>query len=556
MKLIIPSPPLSSSPFSCSDDIHIISQFFIPDNSLRYQEIQYCLVKHVEHPDVDCIHLLVERLYSDQELGVASNKIKQIDIGQRMTFEDVFVYIRKNKIRGYIAFMNSDMYFAKGALQRIRTSNMHNQKEMCALLRYESSKNGASIFGPRYDSQDVWIIHSNSTVPQQCEKAFRFPFGKPGCDNKLVYLMKILGYTIVNDPKAVQTFHVHSDNQRSYTASDALLPPWGMVIPHSFPLPRILDSLGIKLRDFVSASNHFRRFLYEDQDMLRLHLEEKMRKRICFIIPRISGVENNVAVYSYAILHDKNLASSSMKKYIQHALPVMKNNAGIRISSLSTLYHFEERYLSAFRDCELYAGWEPQGDYIHHIADSQKYVQKLYDSKKCIWTHCFDIFHYIYAQPWTWALRGKRILVVSPFVETIKEQLPIRERLYHGIDLFPECEFVFLKPPQTHADEDAREFDVELLEFQHNIDAILDDFDVALLSCGGYANPIASYIFSQKKSAIYVGGVLQMYFGILGNRWIKERPDIVNLFVNSHWKRPKESETPKNSHKVGYGCYW
>lgn len=559
MKFIIPSSPLSSSSSNsiCKDDIHVLSQFFIPNDSLRYQEIQYCLQKNVEHRDIDCIHLLVERLYSDQELGVSSShKIKQINIGKRLTFEDVFVYIRKNQIHGYIAFMNSDIYFAQDALQRIRTSDMHNQKEMCALLRYDSLKSGASIFGPRFDSQDVWIIHSNFTVPEICEKVFRFPFGKPGCDNKIVYLMKILGYKVVNDPKAVKTFHVHAEIARSYGKADILPPPWGVVIPNAFPLPQVQDSLGIRLRDFVSASKQFQRFLYEDQDILRSYLEEKMRKRECFIIPRISGVENNVALYSYSIRHDKNVESSSMKTYIQSALPVMKNNAGIRIDSLSSLYRYEEEYLSAFRHCDLYAGWEPHGDYIHHIANSQKYLQKLYDSKQCIWTHCFDIFHYIYSQPWTWALRGKRILVVSPFIETIKEQLPLRKHLYHGIDLFPECEFVFLKPPQTQADEEAREFDVELYDFKRQIDNVADDFDVALLSCGGYANPIASYIFSQKKSAIYVGGVLQMYFGILGNRWIQQRPDIVTLFSNSYWKRPKESETPKNSHKVEDGCYW
>lgn len=559
MKFILPSPPLSSSSSNstCTHDIHVITQFFIPNDSLRYQEIKYCLQKNVEHRDVDCIHLLVERLYSEQELGVSSShKIKQINIGKRLTFEDVFVYVRKNKVHGYIAFMNSDIYFAQDALQRIRTSNMHNQKEMCALLRYDSLKSGASIFGPRFDSQDVWIIHSNFTVPEICEKAFRFPFGKPGCDNKIVYLMKILGYTVINDPKAVKTFHVHANTQRSYGKADILSPPWGVVIPYAFPLPRIQDSLGIRLRDFISSSNQFQRFLYEDQDILRSYLEDKMRKRECFVVPRVSGVENNVAVYSYAIRHDKQESSSFMKTYIQSSLPVMKNNAGIRISSLSSLYCYEEQYLSAFHHCDLYAGWEPHGDYIHHIAKSQKYLQKLYASKQCIWTHCFDIFHYIYAQPWTWALRRKRVLVVSPFIETIKEQLPIREHLYHGIDLFPECEFVFLKPPQTQADEDAREFDVELSDFKLQIDNIVDDFDVALLSCGGYANPIASYIFSQKKSAIYVGGVLQMYFGILGNRWIQQRPDIVTLFVNSHWKRPKESERPKNSHKVENGCYW
>ena len=556
MKFIIPSPSLSSSCFTCNDEFHIISQFFIPDNALRYQEIQYCLQKNVKHADTNFIHLLTERFYSDQELGIASDKIKQINIGKRMTFEDVFVYVRKNKIKGYIAFMNSDMYFANDALKRIRTSNMHQQKEICALLRYDSRKTGASIFGPRFDSQDVWIIHSNFTVPQICEKAFGFPFGKPGCDNKIIYLMKILGYRIVNDPKAIQTFHVHNDTSRSYGPSDVLNPPWGVVIPYSFPLPQIQDSLGIRLRDFVTSSNRFQRFLYEDQDILRTYIEEKIRRKKHFIIPRISGVENNVAVYSYAIRHDNKLQKSSMKSYIQRALPVMKNNAGICIRSLQNLHSFEELYLSAFQHCEIYAGWEPHGDYIQHITQSQKYLQKLHYSKKCIWTHCFDIFHYIYSQPWTWALRGKRILIVSPFVETIKEQLPIRKHLYHGFDLFPECDFVFVKPPQTQADENAREFDLEICDLRKDIDNVLQDFDVALLSCGGYANPIASYIFSKDKSVIYVGGVLQMYFGVLGNRWIQQRPDIITLFVNSYWKRPKESETPKNSHKVEDGCYW
>ena len=79
---------------------------------------------------------------------------------------------------------------------------------------------------------------------------------------------------------------------------------------------------------------------------------------------------------------------------------------------------------------------------------------------------------------------------------------------------------------------------------------------MALLSCGGYANPIGSYIYEKGKSAIYVGGVLQMYFGILGSRWEKERPDILKLFKNEHWTRPKASEKPKQCAKIEGGCYW
>ena len=47
-----------------------------------------------------------------------------------------------------------------------------------------------------------------------------------------------------------------------------------------------------------------------------------------------------------------------------------------------------------------------------------------------------------------------------------------------------------------------------------------------------------------------------MYFSILGNRWIKERPDILKLYHNKHWKRPRMSEKPKNCEKVEGACYW
>ena len=166
----------------------------------------------------------------------------------------------------------------------------------------------------------------------------------------------------------------------------------------------------------------------------------------------------------------------------------------------------------------------------------------------------FDIFHYIH-NPWTHALGGKRILIVSAFADLIKTKIPTRDRIY-GIDLFPNCEFVFITPPQTQADEPSDEFNVELERFRLRVEQIKDSFDVALVSCGGYGNLVCSFIHDMKKSAIYVGGVLQMYFGIYGNRWLTERPDIMKLFKNEHWTRPPPNFRPKNHGKVEGGCYW
>ena len=172
------------------------------------------------------------------------------------------------------------------------------------------------------------------------------------------------------------------------------------------------------------------------------------------------------------------------------------------------------------------------------------------------WALSFDIFHYIYNNPWTHALKGKRILLISPFEESLLEKIPIRSKIYDGIDLFPDCEFITMKPPQTQAGEQSRGFTIEFVEFTQRVESVIDQFDVALVSCGGYANPICSFIYEHGKSAIYVGGVLQMYFGILGERWIQERNDAVTLFHNKHWSRPKFTERPKNSKNVEGGCYW
>ena len=117
-----------------------------------------------------------------------------------------------------------------------------------------------------------------------------------------------------------------------------------------------------------------------------------------------------------------------------------------------------------------------------------------------------DIFHSIASDPWTLALRGKRVLIISPFAKSFEEKVHIRKEIY-GIDLFPDCVLSFIKPPQTQGDNPSNEFDVELKRFVGELEKIKDTFDIALCSCGGYGNLVCSELFDMGKSAIYVGGV-------------------------------------------------
>jgi hypothetical protein len=254
------------------------------------------------------------------------------------------------------------------------------------------------------------------------------------------------------------------------------------------------------------------------------------------LIPRIAGVENN-----FAISQDFTI--------LQNLMPTMKKNAGIQFNSMDSIEQYKKWYLSAFENCSMYTSWEPWGNVYKYIALSHNEIQRLYP-KPTIWAFVFDIFHYIH-QPWTHALANKRILIISAFVDSIQKQ-----QQAYPTDLFPNCTFVYLKPPQTNGNNASLDWHVEFTNFCTKIKKLENEFDVALCSCGGYGNPICSYIYSLNKSAIYVGGVLQMYFGIYGNRWLTERKEAIKLYMTTDWKRPSEHEKPLNHNSIESGCYW
>ena len=55
-------------------------------------------------------------------------------------------------------------------------------------------------------------------------------------------------------------------------------------------------------------------------------------------------------------------------------------------------------------------------------------------------------------------------------------------------------------------------------------------------------------------SVMYIGGALQLFFGIIGKRWFTNK-DILKL-MNDEWIRPLSDDKPANFIKVEKGCYW
>ena len=196
----------------CNDKINLINQFYIDSNSKRQEEIKNCLKFNVSNKQIDNIFLLNEREYSTEELGIDSNKIKQIIINKRLQYCDVFDIMGQYEIEGYIIIANSDIFFDKSIMD-VRKTYLSTKKQILTLLRYEydgkSSLKECHLFGPRSDSQDTWIFHSNNNINKDKRKIFNIKLGLPSCDNKLIYLWNILGYQCYNCPELIKTYHYH-----------------------------------------------------------------------------------------------------------------------------------------------------------------------------------------------------------------------------------------------------------------------------------------------------------------------------------------------------------
>lgn len=181
----------------------------------------------------------------------------------------------------------------------------------------------------------------------------------------------------------------------------------------------------------------------------------------------------------------------------------------------------------------------------------EKIIPKYCESKTkiidkiCLGDNIFD-------KPWTRYLKNKKVLVIHPFVETIKAQYEKRLLLFENKEILPDFDLKLIKSVQSCADEKSN---VPFATWFEALDYMKEqikntDFDIAIIGAGAYGMFLAHYCKQLGKKAVHVGGAAQILFGIKGRRW-----DGSGLY-NEHWVRPLDSETPQSAKKVEGGCYW
>jgi len=207
----------------------MVTQFFHHSSKERQKEINECLIRNCACPHIDQIVLLNETDLSNDWKKVHKNgpnkgkyiikgaeKIKQVIIGTRLTYADFLKYVKKDvPINVYAILCNADIYFEDSLLDLWK---IKMEDKMFALLRWDVDETGdAKLFGPRADSQDTWIVLSDS-IKQRVwkDETFRFMLGQAGCDNAFAGQMLRQGFMLTNPALTFKTYHLHNTNIRNY----------------------------------------------------------------------------------------------------------------------------------------------------------------------------------------------------------------------------------------------------------------------------------------------------------------------------------------------------
>lgn len=203
---------------------------------------------------------------------------------------------------------------------------------------------------------------------------------------------------------------------------------------------------------------------------------------------------------------------------------------------------FVNLYISDIKNLDLLGVWN----------EYEEFLQVPEDTKLC---KIRELEPWFYNKPSTAALEGKKVLVIHPFEETIKNQYQKKEKLYKNENILPNFELKTIKAVQTIAGEKSEFKDwFEALESMKNQMNNID-YDVAIIGCGAYGFPLASHAKKMGKIGIHLGGVTQLLFGIKGKRW-EEWKHYTELRKNEGESWVYANEIPKDYKKVENGCYW
>ena len=206
--------------------MNLIIEYFNSPNHIRNGELLYCLHQNLANDYIKKIYIFMEE---DAELNFDSPKIERVVVKKRPTYQNLFEYCNSVMKDEICIVSNADIIF-DDTLRYFNSIDMTMQ--FYALSRWEiTSSDGKNWEIEPYEnaaSQDAWIFKT----PVLTFNDMNYTMGVPGCDNKITYHMRQLGYLCRNPGKKVITIHFHISQFRTYDwTADRVPGPYLLVSP-------------------------------------------------------------------------------------------------------------------------------------------------------------------------------------------------------------------------------------------------------------------------------------------------------------------------------------
>lgn len=282
-------------------------------------------------------------------------------------------------------------------------------------------------------------------------------------------------------------------------------------------------------------------------------IEDTLRSGKPCLISRFGSVEIDAALRGYDIDRKGCFCEKLLQIVIGRSGPFWWDNsvrrgllrtAGVFPADDVTLMRFSRRVLEDCRQVDILGTWN---------ARERMLWRKFFPCAKGVGLGDLDPF--FREHPWSRVLKGKKVLVVHSFTNTITDQYARREKLFANPEMLPDFTLIPYRSVMSYLGLETpyRDWFEALDRMCEDISKI--DFDVAILGCGAYGMSLGAFIkFRLGKQAIHLGGVSQLLFGIKGGRW-DGLPEYRALY-NEFWVRPLDTERPKMYKALESGAYW
>ena len=260
--------------------------------------------------------------------------------------------------------------------------------------------------------------------------------------------------------------------------------------------------------------------------------------------------------------------------YYLQKLPITNRHnlwfaSGVFCKSDDSFYEWCESYINGIRACNYIHLWQnycfirsKQKNLLERVENGQtdgflirQLIPKNLLHRPISAPHDDWLPLYLGDKGWHYKLQNTRVLVVSSAQKTFEKQAQIYHNLWPGAKLGG---FESVKVPQSEllTNENLN----NPLDWKDKVDMVQKeilgkDFDFAMIGCGGIGLIIADFIKNtMNKPCTYLGGTLQLFFGIRGNRWEKNKLEFYNS--NKYWTHFDDEDTPKNYMQFENGGYW